>query len=496
MKKNDLLLLAGTLAYSYLFYQQEPGLNFLVFSSMLFLMQLLLNPALLKNIPWIVSSIGAVASGVFVAAYGNPLSVLTNLISLSAMSAMAFNRKTSFIAGIFFTIFSVLGSIAYIIMDKTKKAAERIVPSGRMGLSTKALLTVAPLSIALLFFLMYRSANPLFSNLTENINLDFISPPWVFFTVSGFLVLYGLLMHKRVTSVGQWELSRSEETVYSPEKNTLMGVELNISHELFSGVTLLVLLNFILLAMNINDAWYLFGGHTLPEGMTYSEYVHQGTGSLIFSIILAITILLVHFRGNLNHHPKARFMKMLAYFWILQNIFMIVSTGYRNDLYIQEYSLTYKRIGVYVWLLLTVIGLVFTGIKMLRKKSDWFLIRRVSWAFYIVMLGCSCISWDKELTRYNLETAAAKNKKPDIYYLLTLSDNNLPELMTYYMSHKKDFETTHDTGGFLYNELETERNMLWIKTSRFIAEQPGKDWQSWTKTDLQNEIELRKLLSL
>src|SRR5688500_2816905 len=107
MKKHDILLLTGTLAYSYLFSEQEPGLNFLIFSGLFFLLQLTLNPGLWKNIPWVVSTTGALASGVFVAAYGNTLSILTNLFSIGAMSAMAFDKRTSFIAGMFFTVFSV-----------------------------------------------------------------------------------------------------------------------------------------------------------------------------------------------------------------------------------------------------------------------------------------------------------------------------------------------------------------------------------------------------
>ena len=55
--------------------------------------------------------------------------------------------------------------------------------------------------ITILFFVMYQSSNPLFKDFTKNINLDFISFPWIFFTLSGLLLLYGFYYNRHLESL-------------------------------------------------------------------------------------------------------------------------------------------------------------------------------------------------------------------------------------------------------------------------------------------------------
>ena len=63
--------------------------------------------------------------------------------------------------------------------------------------------------------------------------------------------------------------------------------------------------------------------------------------------------MLYYFRGRLNYHSKNKTLKLLAYVWIAQNIFMILSTAYRNNMYIEESGISYKKIGLYVYLMLS-----------------------------------------------------------------------------------------------------------------------------------------------
>src|SRR5690606_9210762 len=69
-----------------------------------------------------------------------------------------------------------------------------------------------------------------------------------------------------------------------------------------AGFNLFVLLNLLILSVNITDLVFLWGGAELPEGVSYSQMVHQGVGSLIFSIILAVSVILFVFNG------KAKFL--------------------------------------------------------------------------------------------------------------------------------------------------------------------------------------------
>ena len=141
----------------------------------------------------------------------------------------------------------------------------------------------------------------------------------------------------------------------------------------------LPLLNGLLLFFHISDIFYLITDR-LPEGMSYTEYLHQSVNTLILSIVLAIAIVMYFFRGNLNFWQNNRRLKTLTYLWIAQNGVLVLTTAYKNFLYIEGWhGLTHKRIGVYVYLLLTMIGLITTYIKVEKVKSNWYLFRQNAW---------------------------------------------------------------------------------------------------------------------
>ncbi len=103
------------------------------------------------------------------------------------------------------------------------------------------------------------------------------------------------------------------------------------------------------------DITYLSAGE-LPEEVTYTEFVHQGVNVLIISVVLAIAMVMYFFRGNLNFLSNSQRLTYAAYVWIVQNAVLMVATAVKNTEYIERFGLTHKRIGVYVYLLLTLIG--------------------------------------------------------------------------------------------------------------------------------------------
>ncbi|MGZ6539975.1 MAG: leucine-rich repeat domain-containing protein, partial [Bacteroidia bacterium] len=190
---------------------------------------------------------------------------------------------------------------------------------------------------------------------------------------------------------------------------------------------------------------------------------------------------------ELNFYKGNKALKLLAFLWILQNAFMIVSTAYRNNLYINEYSLTYKRIGVYIWLLLAMIGLMTTFLKIFKRKSNWFLFRSNGWLFYAVLVISSLINWDVILSDFNINRAEVKHKPLDRSYLISLSEKNLPQLLT--LSDKiKDSVNTDDSD---FSSLEFSRGYesaplaidtkpaLHNKLYRFLEEMQSQQWQSF-----------------
>jgi len=136
---------------------------------------------------------------------------------------------------------------------------------------------------------------------------------------------------------------------------------------------------------------------------------------------VAIALILFYFRGELNFYGRKRAIVVLAAGWVAQNLFMVFTGAVKNGMYIHEYSLTYKRIDVYVWLLLVVFGLLTTTYKLFFLRTNMFLVRINSWLCFVSLVAASFFNWDDLITEYNI----ARGGNVDYAYLLSLSDNSL-----------------------------------------------------------------------
>jgi Leucine-rich repeat (LRR) protein len=486
MKKNDIILVIAVAAYSFLFYLQAAGFNFILFNLILISLLAWKNMEIVKNPSWLIIAAGSLISSLFIFLYGNTLSITSNITSLLLLSAMSFSRDSSLFTGILYSIYSTVASVAFMILDiMDRKKNKPEVKKHNYG--QKILLITCGLVIILILFFLYRESNPLFKDFTKDINLDFISIAWIRFTLIGFILLYGFFYHRNVRSLYKYDVSipsklanLSEEENQKKRTRKFMSVET----EWKSGLILLVLLNFLIIIVNILDALYLWAGNGLPAGVSFSDSVHQSVGTLIFSIIIAICIILFFFRSEMNFYKKNKTLKAFAFLWIVQNIMMVVSTIYRNQIYISEYSLTYKRIGVYAYLILAVAGLISTFIKIKGSRSNWYLFRFNGWSFYLVLLLFSGFNWDKVITRYNI----SHSKTLDIEYLLYMSDTNIPDLLKldydkkligYVQSNNLSSGIQADLNERNYYESITYRNYLHYKIYKFLNSYQQYGWKSW-----------------
>jgi len=470
MKKNDWILIATLALYSFLFYKESAGINFVIFNLVLISALLIRDNQLLKSKAWLLTASASMLSALCVGYYGNGLSITANVISLSVLSALSYRTGTSVIVSLLFSLYSYASAIVFMFLDWR----QRIVNKQRNSPIRKWSLIILPILITLIFFFMYKSSNALFNDFTKNINLDFISGDWILSTLGGFILLYGFFYHQKIKSISTLDENASNEIdAFHSKTITLFGKEISISDEEFSGKLLFLLLNLLLFVVNILDIQFMFIDNKLPKGVTYSEFVHQGTGMLITSIVLAIAIILFYFRGGLNFSDRNKAIKTLAYIWIIQNAFMILSTMFRNNMYVTEYGLTYKRIGVYVYLLLTLIGLITTFIKIKRIKSTAYLFRINGWIFYTVLVCSAVINWDRFIADFNIHKA----KQVQVDYLLDLSYTVLPQLYSY---HNNGFEQTDMTEGKVTSAsmLDFDRQRDW-RLYLFMEQYDQLGWKSW-----------------
>jgi hypothetical protein len=196
MKKNDWILLLSVAAYSFLFYDQTAGINFLLFTIVLIAGLLLKEKLLLKNKVWLSAAVGSLLSGVCVAIYGNGLSVIANIISLSILSGISLNGQSSVIMSLLFSFYSYITAPIFMFLDKIERKRQRNMTGNKI--SRKTGLIIIPIIITLFFLFIYRASNPLFAALVNKINFDFISFSWISFTIGGFILLYGFFYHKKI----------------------------------------------------------------------------------------------------------------------------------------------------------------------------------------------------------------------------------------------------------------------------------------------------------
>jgi hypothetical protein len=234
-----------------------------------------------------------------------------------------------------------------------------------------------------------------------------------------------------------------------------------LKQEYLSAVYSFGALNALLLLINIFDlfgVWFSFQERTAAE---LSQYVHEGTWLLIFSIFLAMLVVVLFFRGNLNFFPNNRRLKQLAILWLAQNAFLALSVGVRNGHYIHYYGLAHGRIVVMVFLLLVLIGLYTLYRKIQGPLTTFYLLETNGRAVLFTLLLAAAFNWDGLITRYNLQ-----RDDPDVYHVQVLLTNNLVPLL--------DFAQSSTMKANLIDKEKLER-----RGQRLAKEAAEQDWRSW-----------------
>lgn len=459
MKKTMYALLA--LAASYLFFEQSFGVNTLIFALLVILFTFLANLENKQPLLFAFTSVVLLASAVSVFLYANFLAILTFWLALFVHICFVYDRTLSFVTASFSTLVNVLASVVYFVEKITEKVMKS-KPASKKKEKYGVLIYIIPLVLVVVFFLFYRSINEDFKNLTDKINLDFISWPWLWFTLLSFVLAFPVFYYQKFEFLNRFE-NRFPKLVKRPISNSFLNMLMNLRTEYMAAVISFVALNLLLLTVNVLDVVYLYLKVEGSAQMSMSESVHHGVGNLIWSVIFAVAVVLMFYRGRVNF-VNSKILLVLASLWVIQNAFLVFSTAYRNYLYVESWGLTYKRIGVYIYLFLTIIGLVITLFKIKNRINNWHLVRQFSWSAFIFLVICSLVNWNRFVVDSQISVSKKFNRPVDCNYLYSLS----PTSFTY-------IEKTSDC-----DELD-ERFV--VKSQDFIEEYEKRDWQSFVWRD-------------
>ncbi|MFN0290014.1 DUF4153 domain-containing protein [Pedobacter helvus] len=446
------LMLLGGLLFQLLFWDELLGLNLLLYS--LFIMAITFTD---KDIPFHPSKLRTALPHLAIALYivynNATLAIITWFITLLVYLGTAhFVLLKSSATALFWGILQVISGPSGIIIKlrKTKLGKVNFKP-----ILKPIKYVVLPLVMVVIFCTLYSIANPIFEKytrlITDNISYLFnavfnflfvdISLPKCLFIVLGICITAGIIVSVDSKLLDEVEIGKSDELIRQRrEKNKLslfqdfrtllagnqVKKKLALKTENIVGVISFAALNLLLLFLNGIDFSTLWLNNNIGANKNFSAELHDGTNTLIFSIVIAMLIIVYFFSGNLNFYSKNKFIKILAYLWIAQNAFLVLSVLHRDYDYIFYHGLTYKRIGVAIFATLCFVGLASVYIKIAKQKTIFFLYRINSKIWYVLLVILSFVNWDVLIVNYNLKSA--NQIGIDVNHLMSFSDKTLPLL--------------------------------------------------------------------
>ncbi len=410
---KQIILIIAAMLFSTLFYGQYIGLNLLIFSIITLGLLIGFNRKRFSKSPIWLYSLAYMLTAILVFIYNSDLSIIANCAALFTLVGAVSEAKISIYVKWLNGIYTTIAGTFHKNFDNASVPNKTDWKKDIDFLHWAKIIGI-PLLLTILFLLLYKNGNPVFNTLVSKINFDFINFQWVLFSVLGYFLFSNISQPIAVEPATSTDLTTPNELKVSEP----LAVE-KLKKEKQLGTILLGLLNILIVLFIITDVSYLTSTE-MSSASALSSQVHNGINTLIASILIAIVIILYFFRGNLNFYTENAVLKNLSYVWIFLNILLIVLIAIKNQNYITSFGLTYKRIGVHVYILMTLIGLVTTFIKVLSVKNLTFLFRRNTQLAFLILILCSCINWDKIITNYNLNYAESY----DMEYLIGLSYRN------------------------------------------------------------------------
>jgi len=134
-----------------------------------------------------------------------------------------------------------------------------------------------------------------------------ISTPSILFGLFGLFITGSILWKsnndffvKRNLSYQNFLLRIKRKNKYPLKTKKLLGLK----NEFRSGIILMGMLNVLLFVVNLTDIRYVWFGFEEQSAYQLSKFVHEGTWVLIVALLLAMSVILFYFRGNLNFFSK------------------------------------------------------------------------------------------------------------------------------------------------------------------------------------------------
>lgn len=485
-----------SLIFQGLFWNEEVSLNLLIFSSLLSILSIILEIESWKNKTIIVVAIGTFTALISIVLHYSTISFIAFYISALIGIGLLLESRTkllffAFLSGISKPFFIISVELEKFLLPETNIKKEEKVSSGHYFFK-RIKLFLLPLVIFSVFFILFKWGNHVFNKITDDIGYYFLT----IFNYISFQKIPCMLLGAGISCIillrikNDYWLKREgeqEEKLYRERKKTNMiqYTTLSLKNEYWIGIITLIMVNSLCIFINTIDIFWLWINFDAKNIQDFAKMVHDGTYILIFTILLSMGVLIYFFRGNLNFIPKNKLLLQLAYLWLLQNVFMALSVGLRTWYYIHERGLAYKRIGVLIFLVLTLFGIFSLYIKIKQQKTFYFLWNVNIKSVYLMLIFMSWIDWESWIVSHNINYT--KNYQDfDMEFLITRSDKTLSILQENWNKIPKNIQTKYfyyqETG---YNIATNYEEYLKARVKKFKEKKQKQTWRSWNYAEYQ-----------
>ena len=237
-------------------------------------------------------------------------------------------------------------------------------------------------------------------------------------------------------------------------------IQPNLSIAWWRSAVILGSLNALFFVANTIDAIYLWVHTELPEGVTPSQFVHQGVNGLIGAVVFSALVLTILFQQSLEI-SSSKILKRLGYGWIVQNLILISSVLLRLIRYVQACQLSTQRVYVGCFLILVTIGFGLIGWFISRNHSVRWLLMGNALATFCLFF---CLQFP-DVSGWVANFNVAHSKHLDIEYLEQLGPSAWPALVQVESSNRPD--------------APAARQCLWKIKAEERAKSEDRNWRSW-----------------
>lgn len=494
------LALLSAFCFLVLFYEEYPGLNYLIFAVIITGIQFFFNRSAFQKPQIRGVSAGLILSAAAVAYHASSLAVFLTWGFLILQAAFILNPMLQSLHwGILQALVNGIYTLPGLFRLQFFSNHKRSLTFKRIGL------LIFPFLMLILFWNLYSDTNPYlieFNDLINKLRKELFSHFWSVVSFTGFLfLLLGLLIsislfHLFVElrqEIGEQFLTRKNihlmPFLFKLDFSFLTGSSLK--RELISGLVLMGILNILLFIVNLTDITWIWFGFEVPENFSLKQFVHEGTWNLLISIIFSMVLILYYFRGNQNFYFRSKGLRILALIWIIQNAILLFSLFLRDLHYIQFHGLAWNRLNLLVFLLLTLFGLILLWFKIRKLWTTWFVIKLNSYFAAGIFVIYAWIPLDSLMINYNLNHP--NSGEIDVLFYLSAGDLTLPLVEANLDKINKQIEAhaKNEVKWIPFGSMSEFQEHFYRQKLRFVQQYPLQGLLSWNYREHQAWEEMK-----